>query len=152
MSLPDLKPCPLCGSDNAHVDEAWSGWFVECDGCQMQAGGVSTSKHAIDAWNTRPREEALEAEVAVLGAQVRSASEAAQVVWSGEHTRLEAALRPFLALARAVTVDGSPDFVHWAREAKDWTVAFSFAGHSISLGDLRALAALSHPKGADDGC
>lgn len=63
-----------------------------------------------------------------------------------ENERLRGALGPFLTLARAVTVDGSPDFVHWAREAKDWVVAFSFAGHSVSIGDLRALAALTtHP-------
>lgn len=55
---------------------------------------------------------------------------------------LEGALEPFMRLARAVTVDGSPDFVHWAQEAKDWVVAFSFAGHSINIGQLRALAAL----------
>lgn len=63
-----------------------------------------------------------------------------------ENERLRGAMRPFLTLARAVTVDGSPDFVHWAREAKDWVVAFSFAGHSVSIGDLRALTALTtHP-------
>lgn len=69
----ELKPCALCESDKAHVDEAWSGWFVECDGCQMQAGGVSTKQHAITAWNTRPREAELEAEVERLREGVRRA-------------------------------------------------------------------------------
>ena len=77
-------------------------WYT-ADPSEMEA--------AITAWNTRPREAALEAEVAALGAQVRSAAEAAQVVWSGEHARLEAALRPFLALARALgpVIDGPQD-------------------------------------------
>ena len=78
------------------------------------------------------RNHALEVRAQVAEAKVKAAEEA---------------LRPFLALARAVTVDGSPDFVSWAQEAKDWTVAFSFAGHSISLGDLRALAALRWTQG-----
>lgn len=135
----ELKPMPCwhCETSDTittELDEATGHkWGYAACSCGARGPDVRTGYdagsqaawrvEAITAWNTRPREEAL-----------------------------EAALRPFLALARAVTVDGSPDFVHWAREAKDWTVAFSFAGHSISLGDLRALAALSHPKGADDGC
>ena len=84
----------------------------------------------------------------VLDQDGSALSEAASLLSSlaEENERLRGAMRPFLTLARAVTVDGSPDFVHWAREAKDWVVAFSFAGHSVSIGDLRALTALTtHP-------
>lgn len=58
----------------------------------------------------------------------------------------EKALEPFIALAKAVTDEGSPDYREWLREAKDWVVAFSFAGQSINLGHLRALAALSQTQ------
>ena len=112
--------------------------------------------------DAKPALEVVERLQSIAGSNMRvrhgddrqSIKEAASLLSSlaEENERLRGAMRPFLTLARAVTVDGSPDFVHWAREAKDWVVAFSFAGHSISLGDLRALAAISHPKGADDGC
>lgn len=78
-------------------------------------------------------------------AEARAQAAEAKVKEAGE------TLRPFLALARAVTVDGSPDFVNWAREAKDWVVALSFAGHSISLGDLRVLAALRWTETQGEG-
>lgn len=53
------------------------------------------------------------------------------------------AVEPLVALAKAIIVDdGSPDFRKWVTDSADWTVIFSFAGQSVTLGQLRALAAL----------
>jgi hypothetical protein len=54
---------------------------------------------------------------------------------------LEAA-EPFFRLAREVLnpIDGERP---WHADSKDWMVVFSFAGQSITLGDLRRAAALS---------
>lgn len=52
--------------------------------------------------------------------------------------RLEAA-EPFFRLAREVInpADGERP---WHADSKDWMVVFSFAGHSLTLGDLRRAA------------
>jgi len=62
------------------------------------------------------------------------------------------AIKPFIDLAVATTVEGSPDYREWVGQANDWLVVFSFAGQSITLGQLRALAALSPPneRGTDE--
>lgn len=50
------------------------------------------------------------------------------------------AVEPFLRLAREVInpVNGERP---WHADSKDWMVVFSFAGQSITLGDLRRAAA-----------
>jgi hypothetical protein len=55
------------------------------------------------------------------------------------------AIKPFIDLAVATTVEGSPDYREWVGQANDWTIVFAFAGRSITLGQLRALSALA-PK------
>lgn len=60
------------------------------------------------------------------------------------------AIKPFIDLAVATTVDGSPDYREWVGQANDWTIVFAFAGRSITLGQLRALSALA-PKGPEHG-
>ena len=62
--------------------------------------------------------------------------------------RMEAA-EPFFRLAREVInpVDGERP---WHADSKDWMVVFSFAGHSLTLGDLRRAAGQDSSAG-DDG-
>jgi hypothetical protein len=55
------------------------------------------------------------------------------------------AIKPFIDLAVATTVEGSPDYREWVGQANDWTIVLAFAGRSITLGQLRALSALA-PK------
>lgn len=59
------------------------------------------------------------------------------------------ALEPFIKLAAETLTPGSPDDSEWLAEAKDWTVIFSFGGHSITLGDLRR--AVQAQEEAQDG-
>lgn len=113
-------------------DDAIARWCIRMADVREASGvGVKPMLDEVPG-AIKARIDAIEARAQAAEAKVKEAEET---------------LRPFLALARAVTVDGSPDFVSWAQEAKDWTVAFSFAGHSISLGDLRALAALRWTQG-----
>ncbi|MFD1189690.1 Lar family restriction alleviation protein [Phenylobacterium conjunctum] len=90
----ELKACPnpWCGEKQsvAKVRDVPKPTFRVICKCGVMGPMALSEAKAITAWNTRPREEALEAEVVALRAQVRAASEAAQVVWSGEHARLEA--------------------------------------------------------------
>lgn len=53
------------------------------------------------------------------------------------------ALEPFSKLAAETLTPGSPDYQEWLIEAKDWMVIFAFAGRSVTLGDLRRVAALA---------
>lgn len=76
-----------------------------------------------------------------------AASPAAIIALCDRVKELEGALEPFAALARAITDEGSPDYRHWLTEAKDWAVIFAFAGHSITLGQLRALASQEKSDG-----
>jgi hypothetical protein len=50
---------------------------------------------------------------------------------------------PFSKLATETLTPGSPDCQEWLSEAKDWMVIFAFAGRSVTLGDLRRIAALA---------
>ena len=76
MSGETLKPCPWCNSkavlwkaDN-HEE-----WFIGCGGeCSVNPGRhFDTREDAITAWNTRPREAELEAEMGRLRVGVRRA-------------------------------------------------------------------------------
>jgi len=63
--------------------------------------------------------------------------------------RMEAA-EPFFRLAREVInpVDGERP---WHADSKDWMVVFSFAGHSLTLGDLRRAAGQDGSAEGDGG-
>lgn len=63
--------------------------------------------------------------------------------------RMEAA-EPFFRLAREVInpVDGERP---WHADSKDWMVVFSFAGHSLTLGDLRRAAGQDGSAERDGG-
>lgn len=52
------------------------------------------------------------------------------------------AAEPFFRLAREV-INPSNGERPWHADSADWMVVFSFAGQSLTLGDLRRAAALS---------
>ena len=69
----ELRECPFCGAPGAvenmpERSKAWS-WFPMCSKCSVTLGGFETKKKGIIAWNTRPIEDALRAEVLRLNAQ-----------------------------------------------------------------------------------
>lgn len=83
----DLKPCPMCGkkatSDSwFSVDGRRREWFVvRCVfGC-VKSSDEQTEDNAIAAWNTRPREDALQAEVERLRTLVAGGLEAVSAAY-----------------------------------------------------------------------
>jgi hypothetical protein len=100
----ELKPCP-CGAQ-AHASEIIGGWMINCLAPQCAFEAVrDTRDEAVLAWNTRPVEDALRAQVLSLHAdagdaackatQMASGNRAAAFVVEELHARiseLEAAL------------------------------------------------------------
>jgi hypothetical protein len=72
----NLKPCPLCGADAEMHYEKLCGttiYMVKCsaDKCQCQEmGWHETETDATNVWNTRPIDDALQARIAELEAEV----------------------------------------------------------------------------------
>ena len=60
------------------------------------------------------------------------------------------AVEPFLRLAREVVHPANGERP-WHADSEDWMVVFSFAGQSITLGDLRRAAALTQPQEPTNG-
>ena len=58
-----LKPCPFCGAENTDV-----GFIAHTDDCYLMRRyiGASSRKELGIAWNTRPIEDELRAEIACL--------------------------------------------------------------------------------------
>ncbi len=66
----ELKPCPFCGCGtirkyNAKTSST-SDWYAECQKCLMMTDAYPTLDALRDAWNTRPIEDALRAEIEAL--------------------------------------------------------------------------------------
>ena len=76
-----LLPCPFCAGEarilggGTDKDGVLKGYFVECKDCHASTRrfGADNLDQAIDAWNTRPLEDAIEAIYAdiVCGANAR---------------------------------------------------------------------------------
>jgi hypothetical protein len=71
-----LKPCPLCGGEaqlEDYRDGGSNGYGVFCQTFTCQTCGPTTlnALDAINLWNTRPVEDALQAEIARLRAALR---------------------------------------------------------------------------------
>lgn len=61
----ELLKCPFCGSDDlsVHLDDGFS-YYVWCGNCgSLTDNDHLTEKEVIEAWNTRPAEDALKAEI-----------------------------------------------------------------------------------------
>lgn len=56
MTLPQLKPCPDCGSDNVNVFTYENGWrHCECNHCWKLGRGEGSMLAAIRWWNAQER-------------------------------------------------------------------------------------------------
>lgn len=89
----ELKLCPFCESDAPKALPIRDGWQVSCE-CGASSSPEflgrsdqpSAGQRAIIAWNTRPREEALEAEVGRLR---RGLAELDDRIWSAMQCQQE---------------------------------------------------------------
>jgi len=71
-----LKPCPFCGVGVQNTDDSdkyprlfyRGGYYVECECCGAYL--VQTNKYKGPGWNTRPIEDALNARIAQLEAEL----------------------------------------------------------------------------------
>ncbi len=79
--MSELKPCPFCGQpavmDNWWRSESGTVYYVKCEGyvkgtgCRVSTGAYATREEAAGNWNTRPIEDALQAEIDRLKAERR---------------------------------------------------------------------------------
>ena len=60
-----LKRCPFCGGE-AKCIEFYGLYHVICCNCHIAGKDCPTRESAVSAWNTRPIENELEAEIARL--------------------------------------------------------------------------------------
>lgn len=52
--MPDLKPCPFCGSEDiGPILGEYGLWWVDCDSCHACGPLGDTELEAITAWNRR---------------------------------------------------------------------------------------------------
>lgn len=73
--MSELKPCQRCGKSRIEAYECnkESGspyFFIHCNDCWNKSDIYSTLKEAVSAWNSRPLEDALNAENAALKEKV----------------------------------------------------------------------------------
>ena len=69
----DLKPCPFCGKPPSKTANNIPCFYYECENPKCHAaemGWHDTEQEAIDAWNNRPIEDALQARIDELEKQV----------------------------------------------------------------------------------
>jgi len=68
--MSELKPCPFCGNKNIRKN---FGIFPElfCSECEATIYAYDEHEDLAKSWNTRPLEDALQARIAELEAQLR---------------------------------------------------------------------------------
>lgn len=71
--MQELKPCPFCGNlpmvgSHGKLDELHE-VYCEHFACGGEVAGFSSEAEAIECWNTRPLEDALQAEIDKLKAE-----------------------------------------------------------------------------------
>lgn len=66
--MSELKPCPFCGSTNIKLHDEIS-HAVWCQECFSEVESIDIES-AIELWNTRPIEDALQARIAELEAYI----------------------------------------------------------------------------------
>jgi len=71
--MTELKPCPFCGKDSTEIyrdDSGW--WYALCGNCQHEGTPDLGKSGAREAWNTRPIEDAMRAEIERLRAKLQA--------------------------------------------------------------------------------
>ena len=64
--MSDLKPCPLCGSEDITIESFGEQRITACcSTCECNTGYMRDNLEAIESWNTRPIEDALQAKLDV---------------------------------------------------------------------------------------
>lgn len=53
--MPELKPCPHCGSENIRVASTRAMYVIACYDCSMAGPCSDAQEAAIAAWNSLPR-------------------------------------------------------------------------------------------------
>lgn len=61
MSEQELKPCPFCKDGTPNITHRFIGITIRCS-CGAHSEYFNTEEEAINAWNTRPIEDALRQE------------------------------------------------------------------------------------------
>lgn len=53
---PELKPCPLCGSNDLLFEKQYGAWSIDClECCLMLDAGYMDREAAVAAWNRRAK-------------------------------------------------------------------------------------------------
>lgn len=72
--MDELKPCPFCGDAEdlsiVRINDSAQYWCIECESCDYNRYIFGTKQEVIKAWNTRPSEDALKAEIERLEEKV----------------------------------------------------------------------------------
>lgn len=58
----ELKPCPFCGGEGGYANGGF-GFIVKCRKCGSRIDVQNTTEEAVEAWNTRPLEDAKDEEI-----------------------------------------------------------------------------------------
>lgn len=53
----DILPCPFCGSEELHEEDAVNYWLIGCDDCFAEGPHGVDRMEAIVAWNDRAKPE-----------------------------------------------------------------------------------------------
>ena len=90
--MSELKPCPFCG-EKATLDYGVlpnrKHWFITCDCCgMMYQYTLSQRKYVKDGWNTRPIEDALQAENERLKEELQCEKTRSQLNLEAEERRM----------------------------------------------------------------
>lgn len=52
-----LKACPMCGHNEAEIEQLHTGFSVICNYCLLQTAQYNSEREAVEHWNTRAGEE-----------------------------------------------------------------------------------------------
>ena len=48
------EPCPCCEGDGIVIFTSGNKYYIQCNGCFLRTGILSSRKAAIEVWNRRP--------------------------------------------------------------------------------------------------
>ena len=88
-----LKPCPFCGETNIIIANSPSingCKGAECKRCGANIGYFSPLSHGLDAWNTRPIEDALQAKIDALEVKAKALDLLVEMAKASQVVRISA--------------------------------------------------------------